>query len=645
LIEPFGYSPDILRSMGDHKVRPAQDAGDVRAFTRAVLRDVAALELMIERRDLQANCQRIGVEQEMYLVGSDCRAYPHALKVIDQLSDPRFTTELACFNLEANFDPLRLEEDVFEKLERDMRETVSKASQAAKRLGGEVLLTGILPTLRAEDLSLDHLTPELRYRLLNDALLRPQGRITVVIDGLEQYEGTYDSVMLQAANTSLQIHLQVDPRESGRLYNLAQLVTAPLLAVAGNSPVLLGRRLWHETRIAVFERALDTRTDSQLARGSLSRVTFGDAWLHDSVVEVFRDNLARFPVLLTCDTEGDSVEQVKRGERPQLRALGLYNSTVWRWNRPCYGVTDGRPHLRIECRVLPSGPTVLDEAANAAFFYGMMLGLSDDYGDVSARLDFGDAKTNFLSAARLGLGAEFTWLDGRSVVARDLVLQELLPAAHQGLERVRIPASQIDRYLGTIEARVREGRTGSNWLLDTFNAQRSREPYAVWRDAVKTMLVHQTSGTPVHEWPLALDGQGSRLVEPTVGDIMTRSVFTVSPDDVIDLATSVMEWKHVRHIPVESASGELLGLITARELLGVREKFGQDDSADPVSVGSLMRRDMVQVPATTGLADAMRISVKSNAGCLLVVHRGKLLGIVTEHDLVAAASRALGKRP
>jgi CBS domain-containing protein len=631
--------------MGDHDVRHPRDAGDVRAFTLAVLRDVAALELMIERGDLEATGQRIGVEQEMYLVGPDCRAYPRALEVIDQLSDPRFTTELARFNLEANFDPVRLEEDVFETLERDMRETVSRASHAAKHLGGDVLLTGILPTLRAEDLSIDHLTPELRYRLLNDALLRSQGRITVVIDGLEQYEGTYDSVMLQAANTSLQIHLQVDPHESGRLYNLAQLITAPLLAVAGNSPVLLGRRLWHETRIAVFERALDTRTDSQLARGSLSRVTFGDAWLHDSIVEVFRDNLARFPVFLTRDTEGDSVEQAKRGERPQLRALGLYNSTVWRWNRPCYGVTDGRPHLRIECRVLPSGPTVLDEVANAAFFYGMMLGLSEDYADVSAHLDFGAAKTNFLAAAKLGLRAEFAWLDGRSVVARDLVLKELLPAAHQGLGRVRVPASQIDRYLGTIEARVRGGRTGSNWLLETFNAQRTREPYAVWHDAVKTMLVHQISGTPVHEWPVSLDRQGARVSEPTVGDIMTRNVFTVSPDDVIDLATSVMEWKHVRHIPVESASGELLGLITARELLGARDKIGQDDPSDPVSVGSLMRRDMVQVPAATGLTEAMRISVKSNAGCLLVVERGKLVGIVTEHDLVAAASRALGTIP
>jgi CBS domain-containing protein/gamma-glutamyl:cysteine ligase YbdK (ATP-grasp superfamily) len=630
--------------VGDLLVRQPADERDVQAFTKAVLRDIAALERLIESKALETGVRRIGIEQEMYLVGDDCGPCPCAPELLETLSDPRFTTELARFNLEANFPPYRLEHDVFGRLETEIREAIQTASAAAERLGGRVLLTGILPTLGSGDLKAENLTPELRYKVLNDALVKLHGAFSITIDGIEHYEGTHDSVVLEAANTSLQLHLQVDPDTSGQVYNLVQLISAPLLAAAANSPVLLGRRLWHETRIAVFERALDSRTDSQVARGSLSRVTFGDAWLRESVVEVFRDNIARFPVLLTRDLDGDSLEQVERGETPRLGALALHNGTVWRWNRPCYGVTDGRPHVRIECRILPGGPSVLDEVANAAFFYGMVLGLSDSCGDLPHRLTFAEARTNFLAAARDGLDAELDWLDGRRMPVRDLILDELLPAAWRGLEQVGIPADHVTRYLGTIDGRVRAGRTGSAWLLETFDANRGRQPQAVWRGAVRATLARQFGDQPVHEWPTSLDLAPSPRTEPTVGQIMTTNVFTVRPDDVLDLASSVMEWKHIRHVPVEGEGGALVGILTARDLLRARGRQTNADTSEPVPVRSVMRSELIRVHPDVRLIEAMARIVDSETGCLLVVdhtHQDRLLGVVTDRDLVVAARSLL----
>lgn len=628
--------------MGELEIREARDEREARAFTRAALRDVTALERMVEQGRFETSVRRLGVEQEMYLVDSDCRPAPRITELLETLRDPRFTTELARFNLEANLVPHRLEGDVFASMEAELRQTVELAERAAEPLGVRILLTGILPTLREEDLGLGNMTPEPRYRQLNNAVFKSRGAMTVSIDGIEQYEGSYDSVVLEGANTSLQLHLQVDPAEGARLYNLAQLITAPLLAAATNSPVLLGRRLWHETRIAVFERALDDRTASQLSRGSLTRVTFGDSWVRDSLVEVFRDNLSRFPVLLTRDLPEDSLACLERGAVPPLSALTLHNGTVWRWNRPCYGLTDGQPHLRIECRVLPSGPTVLDEVANAALFCGLMTGLADTSGEIARRLPFADARANFLRAARDGLAAELRWLDDRRVRARELLLEELIPAARTGLAGCGIPPEQVERYLGTVEERVWSGRTGSRWLLEALAANADREPHVVSHDAVNEMLARQHSGEPVHLWDPELPQTSSAQGGPTVGHIMTRGLFTVRPDDVIDLATSVMEWKHVRHVPVESESGELLGVVTARELLNVHERWPEHGAAEPVPVAAVMRSDFVQVAPDTPLGEAARQMLESDCGCLLVIDGGKLVGMVTERDVVRVTSRLLG---
>ena len=522
---------------------------------------------------------------------------------------------------------------------------MGKAAEAAESVGARVLLTGILPTLRHGDLGLDNMSPEARFQQMNDALSRMRdGAFSVRIDGLEQFEADHDSVMLESANTSLQLHLQVGPEEFTRLYNLAQLISAPLLAAAANSPVLLGRRLWHETRIALFERSVDSRSSLQLARGLPSRVSFGDAWLQDSAAELFRENALRFGVIMTCDGTPNPFAQIEDGVPPILPALMLHNGTVWRWNRPCYGVTEGKAHLRIENRVLPAGPTVLDEVANAALFYGMLEGLDGAYRDVASHMTFEDAKSNFVAAAQRGLDADLTWIYGRAVSAQALLLEELIPSAREGLTGLGVPSEDLDRYLGTVEERVRTRQTGARWLLDVLAGFRGRTtPETGLKMATEAMFKHQQLGNPVHCWgPVDVGHAGkAESVERTVAEIMTTDLFTVRPDDVVDLAARVMEWKHVRHVPVEARTGEVVGLLSHRALLRLFEHSADLSKVEPVPVEAIMERNPPTVDPDTELVDAMRQLLAVDTGCLLVVSSGSLVGIVTERDFLSSALRLL----
>lgn len=631
--------------MGEHDVRETVDGAEVRAFTRAILADLRALEVLLDRKMIESDTRRVGVEQEMFIVDGKCRPLPIAHELLAELHDARFTTELARFNFEANLAPRPLGGAFLRELEADLEDVLATVRGAAEGMGARVLLTGILPTLRHGDLGLENLTREARYRQMNDAISRLRGgAFPVRIEGIDLFDVVHDSVMIESANTSLQLHLQVGPDEFAKLYNLAQVVTAPLLASATNSPLLLGRRLWHETRVALFERAIDERTSAQLGRGLLSRVTFGDGWVQESVLEVFRENLARFHVIMTREVDSDPVAEVERGCRPALSALTLHNGTVWRWNRPCYGVADGVAHLRIENRVLPSGPTVPDEVANAALFYGMMLALEQSYEDITQHISFGDTKANFLAAAQHGIKAGFSWLDNRHVSARSLLLDELLPAAREGLRMVQTPEADIDRYLGIMEDRVTSNRTGSRWLLESLAAAEGPVAHDACLEAITAeMLERQESGQPVHEWELArVDPHAEAPARATsVRDIMSTNLFTVLPEDVIDLAESVMEWRHIRHVPVEDAAGRLVGLLSHRALLRAHDGAGCAGEAPTVSVESVMDRDPVTVPPDMPLPEAMARLLESDSGCLLVVSQNRLVGIATERDFLHVAAEYL----
>ena len=640
--------------MGEHQVQNEQDAEQLRRFVQRLLVDLRALETMLAGGGIERGVRRVGAEQEVFLVGPDYRAAPLAMELLEELAGLPVTTELGLFNLEINLDPLPLTGDCLSRLERQLVELLERVREAAAAHGARVVLTGILPTLDKSDLTLRNMTPRPRYRALNEAVQRLRGReLELRVKGADELHLTHDNVMLEACNTSFQVHFQAGAEEFARLYNIAQAITAPVLAVATNSPLLFGKRLWRETRIALFQQSIDTRSASTHVRQQRPRVHFGLDWVRESVLEIFQEDIARFRVLIGGGEEEDPFEALAACRPPQLHALRLHNSTVYRWNRPCYGVLDGVPHLRIENRVLPAGPTPLDEVANAAFWFGLMKGMDEEAGEVPARMVFADAKENFLAAARHGLDAHFTWLDRRPATARALLAGELLPLARRGLARLGIDDADVERYLGVVEARVESGRTGSQWLLDSLRALDGQggkgggkggggkgERMAALTAAT---LVRQTGNRPVHEWPLArLEEAGGWLRHyGRIEQFMTTDLFTVNQDELVDLVAGLMDWEHIRHVPVEDNEHRLVGLVTHRALLRIMARGSGNDRQRPIPVSEVMHRDPITVPPDTPTLEAIHLMRRHKIGCLPVVDNGRLVGIVTAHDFMNVAGQLL----
>src|SRR6266498_3948716 len=637
-----GFQIDF-RIMGEHNVSLDLDPRSLQSFTKALLEDIRALEYMLEHDCLERNVCRIGAEQEMFLVDKDLRPAPVATAVLQRTNDPRLTTEIARFNLEANLTPLPLEGHCFHLMEEELKQLIECARESASHFDAEVLLAGILPTLQKSDLNLGNITPMPRYQQLNNSVARLRGGpFSIHIKGLDELQMTHDNIMMESCNTSFQVHLQVPPEEFASLYNLAQAVTAPVLAAAVNSPLLFGHRLWQETRVALFQHSTDSRSRTQLARSQPTRVSFGDQWLKNSVVELFHDQISRFRPIMIAQPEEDPFQVLARGETPLLSALRMHNGTVWRWNRACYGVMDGVAHLRIENRALPAGPTIVDEVANAAFFVGLMLSLPVEYGDISNRMTFDDAKENFFTAARHGLNAQFTWIDGKSYPATSLILDHLLSLSRQGLKSAEVDASDIDKYLGVIEERVKSGQTGAQWMLKSLSATKGPGPKDMhYRTLTSTMLQRQKEAKPVHTWPIneATENADWRQSYQTVGQFMATDLFTLRPDDLVDLAASMMDWRHIRHVPVENDQGQLVGLVTHRTLLRLLSRGTQTQGNVPLTVHEIMKTDPVTVSSTTPTLEAMEAMRRNKVGCLPVVDEGQLVGIVTSYDFLDASAR------
>jgi CBS domain-containing protein len=448
----------------------------------------------------------------------------------------------------------------------------------------------------------------------------------------------HDSIMMLSCVTSFQIHYQTNANDFVTDYNLAQAITAPVLAVAVNSPLLFGKRLWQETRVALFQHSTDARSGPQLARSHPTRVSFGDQWLEHSVIVLFHDQISRFRPIMLSEPDEDPFIVLARGETPRLSALSLHNGTVWRWNRACYGVADGIAHLRIENRALPSGPTVADEIANTTFFAGLMLALPDEYGDVAKRMTFDDAKANFFRAARHGLDAQFNWIDGQSYSAATLILDHLLPLARAGLKNAQVSTEDADRYLDIIKERARSRQTGARWVMRSFTAMSDAPPEQRRRRLAATMLECQKKDRPVHQWPIAKvsDDYDWEHGYRTIGQFMSTDLFTVRPDDLIDLAASLMDWRHIRHVPVENEEGRLVGLVTHRDLLRLLSQGRHDKD---VTVRDVMVSNPVTVLPSTPTLEAIQIMREQRIGCLPVVENDQLVGIVTSYDFLEASAR------
>jgi CBS domain-containing protein/gamma-glutamylcysteine synthetase len=631
--------------MGEHSVSTKHGAHQAQAFMKSLLADLAALERMIETGHIESGVRRIGAEQDMFLVDQAMRPAPLAAEILKSANDGRLTTEIGKFNLEANLTPCPLAGTGLRAMEEELAELVATARRAAQGHNAEVLLTGILPTLRQADLTLDNLTPLPRYHELNRALQQLRGgAFNIHIKGLDELHAAHDNLMFEACCCSFQVHLQVGPAEFARFYNLAQAISAPLLAVAANSPLLVGQRLWHETRVALFQHSTDERSSVRQARSHPPRVSFGEAWINDSVIEIFREEIARFRVILTAQIDEDPFALLARGELPKLTALRLHNSTVWRWNRPCYGANDGIAHLRIEHRALPAGPSILDEMANAAFFYGLMTALPAEYGAIEKLLPFDDAKGNFFAAARHGLKAQLTWVGGRDYSAATLIREHLLPLARAGLQQAGVEAADSHRYLDVIAERVECEQTGALWSLRSLTRMDSRGTRELRQRALtEAMLAGQQSCAPVARWALAQlnDTHDWSRSFQNVAQLMSTDLFTVRPDDLVDLVASVMDWRHIRHVPVEDDQGHLVGLISHRDLLRLLAEGWLARKGKAVTVREIMKHDLVTVTPETSTLEALAIMRRRKVGCLPVIENGRLVGIVTAYDFLALSAEII----
>ncbi len=434
-----------------------------------------------------------GFELEAWLVSK--KAQPLAIneQFIQQLDNNLVVPELARFNIELNGTPQVLQDNALHQLQTELEQTWQACCDTANQLDSQLVMTGILPTVQDKDLCPDNMSKLVRYQALNDQVLRlRQGKpLQLDINGHEHLQSTHYDVMLESAATSFQIHQQISAQLSRRYYNAALVIAAPLLAVSTNSPYLFGKQVWEETRVPLFEQSVELGGIGGAASGPMKRVSFGSGYLHHSLMECFIENNEHFPTLLPLvgvDSQTDDESRL-----PHLR---MHNGTIWRWIRPLVGFDQkGMPHLRIEQRVVPAGPTIVDAIANSAFFYGLMEALVSQEVPIESEIDFACARDNFYAAARDGITAQFTWQSKKCSVT-SLIQQQLLPLAMQGLTHLGIDKQDIEYYLGIIQSRLATGQTGSVW--------QRRSAMALNGDLqamTLQYLQHQQSGRPVHEWP------------------------------------------------------------------------------------------------------------------------------------------------
>jgi CBS domain-containing protein/gamma-glutamyl:cysteine ligase YbdK (ATP-grasp superfamily) len=630
--------------MGKHTVSIISNSRERERFVKYLLNDIKALEMMIEQDMIERNITRIGAEQELCLVDATWRPAPIIEQALEAIQDDHFTTELAKFNLEINLDPLEFKTNCLSLLHNQLESSVRRAAKAIEQFDAKVLLAGILPTIRSKYLVFDMMTPLQRYHALAKSLRNLRGGdFEFHISGTDELITTHDSVMFESCNTSYQIHFQVNPEEFVDKYNWAQVISGPVLAASTNSPLLFGKKLWRETRIALFQQSIDIRKHKDTQREVSPRVSFGNRWIQDSMVDAFKEDIVRFEILLSNEEKTNSIKMLEIGKIPRLDSLMVHNGTIYKWNRPCYGIYKGKPHFRIENRYLASGPTISDQVANAAFWFGLMAGMPDAYKNIPDHFDFDDAKTNFLKAARDGLDNKLTWSDGSRYIAQDLILNELVPIAMHGLLNAGIDKEDVDHNIGIIKDRVTSGRTGSQWMLDSYNTLRkigTKDQALVAITAA--MYNRQQQGAPIHKWDLAhLDEAGNFLnYYLHIDQIMSTDLVTVKEDDLLDLVANIMDWKQVKHIPVENSKGELVGLVTAGLLVPFLSKTSKEKKQNS-RIKDFMIRDPVSVSPESSITDALSIMIDQNVGCLTVVKDKRLVGIVTERHFVKVSAKLI----
>ncbi len=491
--------------MGDEVAGVGYTREQRQRYREKVRQCLDVFERMLTEHSFEFDRPLTGLEIELNLVDDDFSPAMKNAAVLESIADSDYQTELGQFNIELNVSPRPLPGDSALELEDLLRRSLNAAEAKASAAGAHIVMIGILPTLMPEDFHAEWMSANARYAALNESVFAARGE-DLLIDiasptSSDRVMAYADTIAPESACTSVQLHLQVSPQEFAASWNAAQTLLGPQLAVGANSPFLFGKNLWAETRTELFLQATDTRAVELKNQGVRPRVFFGERWI-TSIFDLFEENVRYFPALLPEVSDEDPVAVLDSGQAPRMQELRLQNGTVYRWNRPVYDIVEGRPHLRVENRVLPAGPTVVDVLANSAFYYGAMRVLSEEDRPVWTKMSFATAQSNFTECARRGMGATVYWPGYGEMPAEELVLRHLLPLAHEGLERWGVSAQVRDRYLGVVEARCKSGRNGAEWQVATVSALQSRGLGRL--EAVREMLRLYADGMhgnePVHTW-------------------------------------------------------------------------------------------------------------------------------------------------
>ncbi|MGM1060572.1 glutamate--cysteine ligase [Saccharothrix sp. Mg75] len=492
--------------MGDEVGRHEFTREDRTRYRTKVRRCLDVFARMLRESRFEFDRPMTGLEIELNLVDDAGDPAMRNAEALEAIADADFVTELGQWNLEINVAPRQLTAGGITEFETVVRDSLNEAEHKSSATGSHMVMIGILPTLQAKHLAADALSGNPRYALLNEQVLAARGEdLHISIDGVERLQMTADSIVPEGACTSAQFHLQVSPDSFAPYWNAAQAIAGVQVAVGANSPFLLGKELWRETRIALFQQATDTRSDELKEQGVRPRVWFGERWI-TSIFDLFEENVRYFPALLPICDEEDPVQVLERGDTPSLAELRLHNGTVYRWNRPVYDVVRDKPHLRVENRTMPAGPTVVDTLANAAFYYGLVRVLSEEERPLWSQMSFSAAEDNFLAGARHGIDAQVYWPGLGTVPVAELVLRRLLPLAHEGLAKLKVEAADRDRLLGVVEQRCLTGVNGATWQARAFHRHYDHtalDRHEALRRMLRTYRDLMHSNEPVHTWPVS----------------------------------------------------------------------------------------------------------------------------------------------
>ncbi len=477
---------------------------DRRTYRAKLARSLDVFARMLKEQLFETDPTLVGQEIELNLVDDRGEPSMRNADVLAAIADPAWATEVGQFNLEINVPPRELSGDAVAGLEEELRGSLNAGDEKARGEDCRLVMIGILPTLGKSHVNYGSMSSNERYRVLNEQIFAARGEdMRIEIDGAEQILTHADSITPEAACTSVQLHVQVSPDAFAHYWNAAQSIAGVQVALAANSPFLFGKQLWHETRITLFEQATDTRPDELKRQGVRPRVWFGERWI-TSVFDLFEENIQFFPALLPICEDEDPVAVLDVGDTPQLAEMSLHNGTIYRWNRPVYGVVDGKPHLRVENRVLPAGPSVADVMANAAFYYGLVRVLAESERPVWTQMSFTTAAENLHEAAKHGMDAQLYWPGLGDASVAELVLRRLLPMARDGLSRWGVGSAHADRLMGIIEQRCLSGQTGAAWQIRSvagLSERRGLDRAEALRQMTQSYIEHMHTNAPVHTWP------------------------------------------------------------------------------------------------------------------------------------------------